>query len=174
MSKLLFKASKYVDSFNSGMMIFCGILVLLMMAATSWEVFSRYLFNSPTAWSLELSENLMVAVVFLGAGYCCMIEGHISIDILYSRFRPKNKVKVDIAASTLGAIFVGVVLWQVSRYFLKLLETGQTSAGAMDWPLWPIMLVCVIGSFLFLLQVLIKLMRSIADVRQDHKTEEID
>lgn len=172
MSKLLFKASKWVDAFNSGMMVFCGILVLLMMVATSWEVFTRYLFNSPTAWSLELSENLMVAVVFLGAGYCCMIEGHISIDILYSRFCTKNKARADVTASVLGIIFVGVVLWQVYIYFRKLLETGQTSAGAMDWPLWPIMLVCVIGSFLFFIQLLIRLMKAIVAVRQNHNSEE--
>jgi TRAP-type mannitol/chloroaromatic compound transport system permease small subunit len=112
-------------------------------------------------WTLELNENLMVAVAFLGGAYCALVDGHIKVDVLYSRLGAKAKAWIDIASSIMGLGFVTVVVWQCYIFFLKLLKTGHISEGGAGWPYWPIMLVAVIGGCLFSLQLIAKLVKAI-------------
>jgi C4-dicarboxylate transporter DctQ subunit len=72
-TKSFLALARWIDSVNNVMLTVSGMMVVVMMLSTSYEVVARYFFHAPTAWSLELAENLMVATVFLGAGYCCLI-----------------------------------------------------------------------------------------------------
>jgi TRAP-type C4-dicarboxylate transport system permease small subunit len=165
MQKIFSSLSKTIDTINKSAGIFCGGLVLIMMLAVLREVVGRALFNSPTLWAVELSESLMVILSFLAGGYCALSKAHVKIDIFSDRWGYKGQARSEVAGCICGLIFVGVVLWQIYLYFLKLLSTGHTSEGGMGWPLWPIMLCCSIGALLFFLQLLSNLSRAIDNLK---------
>jgi len=52
-----------------------------MMCLTMVDVVGRYLFNLPVAGSVELTELLMVAVIFCGIALASRAQGHVTVDL---------------------------------------------------------------------------------------------
>lgn len=68
--------------------IFAWSMLLLTLTMT-YEVIARYIFNSPTLWSYDLSYFLGSMTLIFGMAYTLKIKGHVSIDIIYNKF-PKR------------------------------------------------------------------------------------
>lgn len=134
-----------------------GGVTLIMMVAILREVVGRYFFNAPSDWSLELCEDLMVALTYLGAPYTELCEGNIRVDFLYNRFSPALKMCADILISLIGMCWAGVLTWQGWILAWGSWKIGARSAGAMAWPLFPSQVLVPIGSFLLFLVLARKL-----------------
>ena len=53
-----------------------------MMGLTMLDVAGRYLFNFPVAGSVELTELMMVAVIFSGIALSSAARGHVTVDLI--------------------------------------------------------------------------------------------
>src|SRR3546814_1916279 len=58
-------------------------LILVMTFAMSYEVIVRYLFNAPTAWSLDVSFIMYGALFMMGGAYTLSRGGHVRGDFIY-------------------------------------------------------------------------------------------
>lgn len=61
-------------------------IILVMMVLTTADVVLRYLFRKPITGTYEITELLMLTVVALGLAYTQSRKGHISIELVSSRF----------------------------------------------------------------------------------------
>ncbi|WP_430906359.1 TRAP transporter small permease [Maribacter sp. 2-571] len=94
------KARKIVDRILANVLItIMGIMVLNVL----WQVFSRYVLNSPSSFTDELARYLMIWVGVLGAAYVSGKNGHVAITVLPDRASEKTQKK-------LRQIVQGVVL----------------------------------------------------------------
>ena len=143
-----------------------GGLAAIMMIATVREVIGRYAFHSPTLWSIELSGYLLVGLVYLGAAYTTLIEGHVRIDLLYGKFKGKRKAIVDIAISVLAIAYCTVLVWQGGILAWDSLAMHATSAEAMMWPLFPSQVLVPIGAFLTILVFIGKIYYSLGSLHK--------
>jgi TRAP-type C4-dicarboxylate transport system permease small subunit len=94
----------------------------LMFAAFVIQIASRYLFNSPVAWSLELCSIGYVWVVFWTCDLLVSERRQIVFDVIYHAFRPRPRRWVAIAnTSMMGIIFLAALpgtldyLWFLRR-----------------------------------------------------------
>ena len=71
------------------------ILLLLMITITCSQVFLRYVLNSPTSWSEEVSLIFLIWFGYLGIALGIKERKHLSIDFLYDKFSQKFKNVVD-------------------------------------------------------------------------------
>ncbi len=78
--------SDFIDRLNTWIGRTAAFLILPLVFVIMYEVISRYLFNSPTRWSNEISQYLLVAVVMLGGAYCLADNEHVNVDIFYRNF----------------------------------------------------------------------------------------
>lgn len=58
------------------------ISMFSMMCLTMLDVAGRYLFNFPVVGSVELTELLMVAVIFSGIALSSSVRGHVTVDLI--------------------------------------------------------------------------------------------
>ncbi len=58
------------------------ISMFSMMCLTMLDVAGRYLFNFPVIGSVELTELLMVAVIFSGIALSSSVRGHVTVDLI--------------------------------------------------------------------------------------------
>lgn len=56
--------------------------ILGTLAIVSYEVIARYVFNSPTQSSLEVTEYFLVAMGFLSLAAISSAKGHVAVDLL--------------------------------------------------------------------------------------------
>jgi TRAP-type C4-dicarboxylate transport system permease small subunit len=130
------------------------VLMALLVLDVLWQVASRYVFRSPSAFTDELARYLLIWVSLLGAAYASGKKMHLSLDLVYNRFRPSLRQKVHVLISALIAVFAGLVMgFGGIKLVVLTLTLGQHSA-ALGVPLGYVYLaVPISGLIIFLYAV---------------------
>lgn len=90
-----------------------GTAALSAMALiTVADVLLRLFLGRPIRGTLELTEFLMVIVVFFAMGYTAMLKGHIVIQILPSRLPERPRAIFDSLADLISIGFCCLLIWQ--------------------------------------------------------------
>ncbi len=159
--KILNKAIRVIEWINNQTGKILSLFVLLMFFLILMEVFRRYLLNSPTVWSNELTQMLFGTYVILAGGYILATGGHVNVDIFYSRMSRKTQAKVDIVTSFLFFMFSGMMLIYGGFLAWESLSILERSQSAWNPPIYPVQLMIPLGAGLLLLQGAAKLIRDI-------------
>lgn len=155
---------KAIEALNDWIGNILSYFLFVFFALLLMEVFLRYLFNSPTVWTNELSQRLFGAYCILGGGYILRYGGHVNVDIVYSRFSDKNRALLDIFTSVLFFLFAGMMLVYGGSLAWDSLSRFEHSESAWNPPIWPAKLMIPIGALLLLLQGIAKLIRDFSIV----------
>ena len=71
-------------------------LIVALTGLIGFEVFSRYVMNSPHAWAFDV-QIMMYGTLFMMAGaYTLSKNGHVRGDILYGFFKPRTQAFFDL------------------------------------------------------------------------------
>jgi TRAP-type mannitol/chloroaromatic compound transport system permease small subunit len=129
-------------------------LIIPNVLALVYEVVARYILNSPTIWSYEVTYFLYGSHFLLGAAYVLSVDAHIRIDIFTSYFSARTRIVIDMVGYLL--LFFPVVIALVyagGQYVMQSFEMGEKS-GLSPWRpyLYPYKAVITISFILLLLQ----------------------
>jgi len=141
-----------------------GILTLVFILL--FEAISRYAFNKPLEWSIELATFVMGTYFFIGGGYVLLTEGHVRMDALYSRWSPRKRAIADVATFFPVGVWLIVFLLGGIRNVEFSLSLGQHSQTPWAPPLAPIKIIMVVGVVLILLQAIACFFRDLAIIRK--------
>ncbi|PZX61316.1 TRAP-type C4-dicarboxylate transport system permease small subunit [Algoriphagus ratkowskyi] len=86
------------------------ILMALMVLNVTWQVTSRYVFQSPSSFTDELSRYMLIWVGMLGAAYVAGKNEHLAIDILLTKLEEKGQDKLMILINSCVLVFALVVM----------------------------------------------------------------
>lgn len=85
MPRLIRLYVRYVDAVNRVLGFWVMYLALAMMGLLLFASITRYVFNVPFVWIIEMSQFLMAAYYILGGGYSLQADAHVRMDVLYER-----------------------------------------------------------------------------------------
>ncbi len=125
------------------------------------EVFLRYTFRAPTVWTNELGQLLFGAYAVLSGGYLLARNGHVNVDIVYSKCPRRTRAWIDILTSILFFAFAVVLLWQGWLFAYEAIEKLETSQSAWNPSIWMFKAMIPVGAALLLLQGIVKLIQDI-------------
>jgi TRAP-type mannitol/chloroaromatic compound transport system permease small subunit len=135
--------------------------VVPLIAASCWEVFSRYVLNEPTFWAFELGYMVMGAHFLIGFAYTLREREHVRVDLFYARFPRKAKALID--ALTYLVLLLPLAAWLAVSFgekVAKAYESQERSGMSAFNPLiWPFRLVMCAAFTLLALQALAELIR---------------
>lgn len=144
----------WVERLSDSTGLLIAWLVLPLIIASCYEVFSRYLLGAPTIWAFELGYMAMGVHGLMGAAYTLRTKSHIRIDVLYTHLPDKLKALID----TVGylVLFLPVVLWVSWGLWDYWVEAyvGHELSGQSAWNpvIWPFRLAFFAGFALLALQ----------------------
>src|SRR5262249_56391702 len=98
-----------------------------MTTVTVVDVAGRYLFNRPLPGSLELSELLMVFLVFGAFAVTELRGGHVDIDVVVLRLPPRLRALSESLAAVLSMGFWGAVAWRTAVHAANVGAAGETT-----------------------------------------------
>lgn len=139
--------------------------VLGMMGILLFETLSRTIFNRPHIWAVEFSQFVMAAYYMLGGCYSFLIESHVRMDILYSRWSAKRRAVMDLITFPLIAFYLVILLIGGIQGVQYSWEFKQVSYSSWMPPMTPIKIIMVIGIVLMLLQVIAEFFKDMARAR---------
>ncbi len=156
---------RVVDGLNRRVGRFAMYLIYPMAGILLYSTFMRVSFGLPVNWVLEMSQFLLSAYYLLGGAYAMQLDGHVRMDLFYSRMSPRNRAVTD-AITILFVIFYLVVLLggglSSTNYAITYDQKNYTSWAP---PLWPIKSIMTLGIFLLLLQCISNFLKDIAAAR---------
>ena len=105
--KNTFAAIKYwMDKILS---IACAILLSFMTILVLIQVFSRYVLNSPVAFTEELVRYSLIWTGFIGAAYAYRKHQHVGVDLLVERLPAGARRAVHLITSALLVVINGYI-----------------------------------------------------------------
>ncbi len=151
----------WIDRIN----IFIGTLVsyftVLLVGVILYEIFFRYVLNSPTIWAHEVSQMIYGAYVILLGGFLQQRDGHVNVEILYLKFKPRTRAVIDLFTWLLFFVFCGTLLVKGWAMAWDSFMYRETEATAFAPPVYPIKMMIPLGAFLLLIQGIVKYIRTI-------------
>jgi len=146
----------FISSVNEWVGKMVRFLLVPLMAIVCYDVIARYFFNRPTEWAMELNTNILCVYTLACGGFVLARGGHVSVDILYSRFNLRTRAVLACLTSFFFFVFVAVILWYGWEMARSSFEQRETSGALMDWPLYPIKFIVPLAALLLLLQGIVK------------------
>jgi len=138
-------------------------ILMAMVLLTVVDVVLRRIFNHPLSSSLELSQVMLVIVVFSSVAYCGIKRGHVRIDALTSKFSPKIQAILNCATGLIGVLLFSAMGWGSIVLALDKLA-NQSVTGILPIPVYPFVFLVAFGSILLALILLVQLIASIISV----------
>lgn len=109
---------------NKSLEIFLVALMSILVIDVLWQVFSRYVLNSPSSFTDELAGYLLIWVGVLGAAYVAGRKEHLAIDILIQRSPPERQrrllyfIRSLIFLFALFVMVIGGIVLMYTRFLL--------------------------------------------------------
>ena len=142
-------------------------LIVLMAVGTGYEVFVRYVLNSPTAWALDVSFIMYGTLFMMGGAYTLSRGGHVRGDFLYRLWQPKTQAKVDLVLY-IFFFFPGVIALVLSgwKYASRSWGCSEVSINSpAGIPIFQFKTVMVAAGLLLFIQGIAQIMRCIHAIR---------
>ena len=120
-----------------------GVLFLMMLLTVA-DVVLRAALNKPIIGTTEIIEQMMVAVVFLGLGWCALQGKQIRVELFVSRYTPGTQRVIDLIVYLVGLLLVGMICWRTTVEILTVKRLGLTCAY-IEVPKFPFYALAAIG-----------------------------
>ena len=133
-----------------------GLVLLLLIVLH--EVVVRYVFNAPTLYSVELSEYLLVLVVFLSIGWVLREDRHVAATFLVDRLPPRLRRGVKVLTSLMTMAFLGVLVWKGAKTAVTAFSGGYHSSSLLNFPMWIPYALIPLGALVMGLQYIVRIL----------------
>ncbi len=138
---------------SSVLAVFGAIALFGMMLLTLADVVGRYVFNSPVLGAFEITEFLVLILIFSFLAYTQAQKTHVSVDLIFNCLPRKARTVVDIFNHAVCFLFMILITWMSALNALDLKEVGENSPNLTipDYPFaFFLVLGCAVTSFEFL------------------------
>lgn len=129
-------------------------ILMVMVVFITFDVISRYIFNSPLVGSADITQQLLLGVLFLGLGYSTLHRSHIRMTFVVDRLRPANRRRLNLMMDIVSVVIVAVFAREAYALALRSLEQGENIPYAPFFfpAFWP-QLAVALGLTVFALQL---------------------
>ncbi|MFC1903544.1 TRAP transporter small permease subunit [Chloroflexota bacterium] len=137
-------------------------MIFPLFVLIGFEVFiMRFLLNSPTMWTQELTTFIFGAYFMLGGAYCLSVKGHVAMDMVYNRLSPRWQSLASIPTFLAILLTCGLMVWFGGPRAWNATLAGERLYSTWAPLLWPIMWAIPVGAGLVILQAVSNFIRDI-------------
>jgi TRAP-type transport system small permease protein len=142
------KKKRYLSTYLSYIGNFA--LAAMMLLSTA-DVIGRYFFNSPVLGAYEITEYLMLIMVFSYLALAQSEKAHISVDIVFNRLPTGLQHVLERLNHLVCLLMMLLVSWMSLQRIWELKKTGEASV-LLKIPDYPFALFLVIGCLVFCIE----------------------
>jgi TRAP-type mannitol/chloroaromatic compound transport system permease small subunit len=158
----------FIDKVSTWVGQFFSWLILLLTLMISWEVFSRYVLDSPHAWAFDVMSMMYGSLFMMAGAYTLSKNGHVRGDVLYGFFPPRLQAWFDLILYILFFI-PGVVALAYAGYGFAADSWAineHSNITANGPPVYPFKTILPIAGAFLLAQGLVEIVRCIVCIKQ--------
>lgn len=138
-----------------------SIALFGMMVLTTIDVTGRYIFNSPLMGAFEITEYLILILVFSFLGNAQSYNVHVSVDLFFNRFPQKVRFVAELFNHIACFAFTVLIGWMSILKSMELKEVGEASPN-LQIPDYPFVYFLVAGCIVLSLEYFSDIITTIA------------
>ena len=149
------------------------IAVVIMLCTVFMNVVLRFCFNSGITWAEEIPRLLVTLFTFLACAIGCRDHMHISVGLVYNRFKEGSKARkfLDVL-SDIAVLLCGIALLYYGIMYIVRLRPG--TLPMTGWPTWLQYIPAPIAGFLMTFDQLLFLFGIVDPKDLLYSEEEVD
>ncbi len=158
----------FIDKVSTWIGQFFSWLIVALTFMISWEVFSRYVLDSPHAWAFDVMSMMYGSLFMMAGAYTLSKNGHVRGDVLYGFFPPRLQAWLDLILYILFFI-PGVVALAYAGYGFAAESWAineHSNITANGPPVYPFKTILPIAGAFLLAQGLVEIVRCIVCIKQ--------
>jgi len=113
-----------------------GWCILILTLSVSYEVFVRYVLNSPTVWAFDMMIQMYGALFLMCGAYALAQDTHVRADVLYRLFPVKVQASLDFVLYFLfffpGVLALAWYGWEIASDSWRYKEVSFNSPASIQ------------------------------------------
>lgn len=156
--------------FISNKLAYLGSAALLaIMLLTTSDVIGRYFFNHPVLGALEITEFLVLILIFSFLAHSQAQKSHVSVDLLFQHFPRTMRIIIDIINHLLCLGFMALIVWMGFERAMEIKEFGEATNN-LRIVKYPFAYFVVFGCTVLCIEYMRDLIRLILDIQKGGKS----
>jgi TRAP-type C4-dicarboxylate transport system permease small subunit len=127
-----------------------------LMMLTVADVFLRKFFNAPILGSFEITEFLLVVLVFFAIPWAALKKSNVKVDLIVGRFPQRVQAAFSSVTCLLSLIITAFFGWYTIPQAIYILRLHKVSE-MLDIPFFPFYFMVAFGFFILLFVLLANL-----------------
>ena len=165
MPKFIVTYVKTVDYLSTKFGRVAMYLIFVMIGVLLLDAVTRNVIRMPLHWCIEMAQFTMAAYYIVGGPYSMQLDSHVRMDLLYSRFSPRNQARLDCFTAVFLVTYLVVLLIGAVSSTMYAIEYDQRKFSQWNPSMIPIKVIMVIGIFLMLLQAISMFFKDLAKAK---------
>jgi len=132
-----------------------SVILFLMMFLTIVDVFLRKVFNRSLLGTVEVTEFMLVILIFFSLAQTEIFNSHVKVDLVVGRFSERGQGLADMITQFVCFLISGLITWSTLVYSEKMRAIGEVSQDL--WiPKYPLIYIVAVGCAVLSFSLLIK------------------
>lgn len=154
--------TKIVNSFTQKCSLLGAVVLIGLMLLTVGDVILRYFFNAPILGSYELTEFLLVAMVFFAIPWATLKKANVRVDLLVGRLPSKVRAVFDSVSCFMSLFVTALFAWYTVPQAIYIWRL-YTVSDMLEIPFYPFYFLVAFGFFVLFFVLVLNLIEFIKE-----------
>lgn len=150
---------RIVRTVSRVMAILAAMSIFLLMLAIVVDVSVRSFTNASLPGMVEIAESSLIVAVFFGLAWAGVEGQHVAVTLLSDRLGAKVNHVFDFIVWSLVSLTMLWLVWATTDRAVSATQSHEVRFGLLEWPLYPLRWVIVVGFAALLLVAVTNLFR---------------
>ena len=146
-----------------------SFLIVALTLHVSWEVYSRYVLDTPRAWAFDVMIMLYGTLFMMAGAYTLAQNSHVRGDVIYGFLTPRTQAIMDL---TLYIVFfipgVTALVWAGYTYAAESWAINEHSNITSEGPpVYPFKTVIPLAGALVMMQGIVEIIRCVICIKNN-------
>lgn len=132
-----------------------SVVLFLMMLLTILDVFLRKVFSKSILGTVEISEFMLLILIFFTLAQTEVMNGHVKVDLVMQRLSKHIQGLGDMIIQFTCFLLSGLITWSTVVYSEKMRVSGEVSQDLL-LPIFPFTYIVAVGCCILTMTLLIK------------------
>lgn len=134
----------FIYPLSNGLNSIASVILFSIMSLTVADVFMRKTFSKSILGTIEMSEFMMVILVFFSLAQAELLGRHVKVDLVMKRFGKRTQEVVDMIIQFICFLLFGAITWYSLAYASNMKVSKEVSLDLLI-PKYPFIYAVVVG-----------------------------
>jgi TRAP-type C4-dicarboxylate transport system permease small subunit len=130
-----------------------SVFLFFMMLLTVTDVFLRKVYSKSILGTVEVTEFMLLIVIFFTLAHTEVLNGHVKVDLVMSRFGSRAQAVVDVITQFVCFVLSVLITWSTLSYS-EMMRTAQERSQDLWLYVFPFIYIVAVGCAVLALTLL--------------------